>query len=191
MVKKKETCLVGDWKKRKKFLDKALDKLEKEQEINNPDGLTDLRKEGIVSSRLPKAPSELNDRQVAMIYMMVDPALRNTSDTEKCRQLGISRVSLWKWKNNPVFLKYYHDCRYATIRTTGHLVDKALLNKCLKGDVAAMKLYYQLTGELFDRKEIKAEVALYAHLDIEQSDLIKEALKRKDGTAKIITDDSS
>ena len=177
-----------EWRDPQEVIERAKKRLEKEiareerelarreKDKKTLEQLEKLEKGGLVVSRLPKAPPELNDKQVAIIYMMVDPNLRKLSDKEKCEKVGISRATLWKWKHNPVFMKYYLECRNVTLRTVGHRIDSALINKCLKGDVAAMKLYYQLTGELFDRREIKAEVALHAHLDVEQTELVKNLL---------------
>ncbi len=84
----------------------------------------------------------LTPKQRRMAEALVNPDFNGTI-TELCEQLGVPRRTYYNWLDNPAFREYmssliekYADSELATVW-------KSLIDQCARGNVKAMKLYFE------------------------------------------------
>jgi len=73
----------------------------------------------------------------------------NRNEEEIAKDLGVSRHTLWEWKQEPEFyLKVWQ--RYQGFYLQGKLkeINKALIDGALSGNMKAIELVYKLAGRL-------------------------------------------
>lgn len=77
---------------------------------------------------------------------LADPEFTGTIG-ELCEEVGIARSTFYKWTDDPAYRDYIQ--RLIDKYTDGALPEiwKALIKKGLSGDVAAIKLYFELKGK--------------------------------------------
>ena len=84
-----------------------------------------------------------SSKQIKMADLLLNPEDRRTKK-EKCEEVGIAFKTLWTWMNDDRFLKYLSDRidRY----TNGALPEvwRALVQQCNRGNVNAMRLYFEM-----------------------------------------------
>lgn len=95
--------------------------------------------------------------QKKMAEMLANPDITGTK-SEFCEEVGVNRVTLWKWLKKKEFTDYvselidkYTDAELGTVW-------KALINKCSSGDVAAIKLYFEVKGKYKQQIDISGGV---------------------------------
>lgn len=94
----------------------------------------------------PKLVSwQLNERQLAAANQMLD-LLDNRARKRKLSELGIQTQEWAAWMVDPVFLEYLRARSEKMISSHMHEAHLALLDRVRAGDLAAVKLYYELTG---------------------------------------------
>lgn len=90
--------------------------------------------------------SKLTAKQKKAAEMLINPEFDGTI-TELCAQVGVPRRTFYNWRDDPEFCKYLDTMidKY----TDGELaaVWKALIRKCLGGNVQAIRLYFELKGK--------------------------------------------
>ena len=93
-------------------------------------------------------------RQRRYMEILADPEERRTQE-EIAEELGVKRQTLWNWRQLEGFQKEIR--RLVRDHTDQALarVWGSLLRQSKRGDVPAMRLYFQLRGELIDRREVE------------------------------------
>lgn len=79
---------------------------------------------------------------------LVELLLAGKMVTEACETIGITRQSFYGWRKNPNFLNYFEQRRREVASSRTPRVDIQLFAKVLEGDVAAMRLFYEVFGSL-------------------------------------------
>ncbi|WP_152671360.1 phBC6A51 family helix-turn-helix protein [Desulfosporosinus acididurans] len=78
-----------------------------------------------------------------MAELLLDPEDRRTKK-EKCAEVGITPKTLWKWMNDARYVDFVNSQldRY----TNGELAEvwRALINQCKRGNVQAIKLFFEM-----------------------------------------------
>ena len=75
-----------------------------------------------------------------------------------CKIVGVSQKTLGVWlhdENYEYFRYHLNEMHKMRFRDCYRNVDKQLVNKALKGDTTAMKLFYQLNGMLDEKSTVK------------------------------------
>ena len=106
-----------------------------------------------VKGKENKTPSTLNDyipdiglRQFTQA-LLSEEVLGNKTKAQEIT--GVSKGKFyWHYQKNPKFRKWHDDQIEEYFRRNGTLVASSLMNKIKAGDVAAIKLYYELAGRL-------------------------------------------
>lgn len=82
--------------------------------------------------------------------ILADPGEKRTQE-EIAGELGVKRQTLWNWRQLEGFWAELH--RLVKDRTNQAIarVWDALMRQCKRGDVQAMRLYFQLRGELTEQ----------------------------------------
>ena len=89
----------------------------------------------------------LSPKQRKVAEMLANPDFEGTK-TEILEQAGVPRTTFYRWlRENQAFIDY--TAQLVEKYTDGELpsVWKALTGKCHTGDVAAIKLYFELKGK--------------------------------------------
>jgi len=68
--------------------------------------------------------------------------------------LKIGRATLWRWRQRDDFKKAIEAIRKARFDEANVEIDAALIKKAVTADVAAIRLYKQLTGELVEHSKL-------------------------------------
>ena len=101
---------------------------------------------GIEDPEDPKLVSwQLTDRQLIAANQMTD-LLDNRARKRKLSELGIQTQEWANWMVDPTFLEYLRARSEKMISSHMHEAHLALLDRVRAGDLAAVKLYYELTG---------------------------------------------
>ena len=92
----------------------------------------------------PQPPEELNKNQRFFANMMADPEYRILNKTDMARKLGVSRPTLYKYLENSKVQSYIKDLVDYYTDTELSNVWKALIKQCKRGDIKAIKLYFEM-----------------------------------------------
>ena len=96
---------------------------------------------------------KLSLKQRRAAEMLANPDVEATK-TDIINQLGVPRTTFYRWLKQPEFIEYVNELieKY----TNGELaaVWKALIKKCEGGNVAAIKLYFELKGKYKQTVEV-------------------------------------
>ncbi len=99
---------------------------------------------------------KLSVKQIKVANYFADPTKMSVSEIAKLS--GISTSTLYKWLKTPQFREYVQ----SIINTycDGELTNvwKSLIEKCLKGDVPAIKLFFELKGKFAEASQTASEV---------------------------------
>jgi uncharacterized HAD superfamily protein len=95
-----------------------------------------------------------NVKQIKMSELLLNPEDRRTKQ-EKCKEVGITTKTLWKWMNDNRYVEYVNS--QLDQYTNGELAEvwRALINQCKRGNIQAIKLFFEMK-EL--HPEIKSKV---------------------------------
>lgn len=88
----------------------------------------------------------LSTRQKKAAQKLASPDFTGTI-TLLCQQEGVSRQTFYKWLSNQAFMRYVTELIDTYTDSELARVWKALIKKCEAGDVAAIKLYFELKGK--------------------------------------------
>lgn len=91
--------------------------------------------------------------QIKLVELLINPEDRRTK-TEKMEEAGIPRTTFYRMLKDKNFKAYLRE--QLDTMTDGELPDvwKAHMLKCKRGDMTAIKLYYEIKGIYVERKEI-------------------------------------
>lgn len=99
---------------------------------------------------------KLSVKQTKVAQYFADPTKKSVAEIAKL--CGISTSTLYKWLKTPQFREYVQSI--INTFSDGELsnVWKALIEKCLKGDVPAIKLFFELKSKYGDSSQSTSEV---------------------------------
>ena len=86
---------------------------------------------------------EITSKQKKMAEMLVNPEFEGNI-TELCEICGVARSTFYKWMRNEEFTKYLDEQIDLYTNSELSAIWKSLIKKCKQGDVAAIKLYFEL-----------------------------------------------
>ena len=78
--------------------------------------------------------------------------------TELTEVLGISRVSWYIWLKDPIFRSGLYSIGQLRFAADDPLINETLANKAKAGDLGAIRLVKELTGQLTTQKKQKAQL---------------------------------
>ena len=67
---------------------------------------------------------------------------------EACKEAGTHFTNIYKLLKKPEYIDYMSRRRDEMFRAYAPTVDRALVTKCMKGDVSAIRLFHELYGDL-------------------------------------------
>ena len=100
-------------------------------------------------------PAPLTPKQLKVAELLANPDADLTK-TDIIENTGVSRATFYRWLKQPEFIDHVNELieKY----TDGELaaVWKALIKKCEGGNVAAIKLYFELKGKYKQNIQVEA-----------------------------------
>ncbi|MCM3732744.1 phBC6A51 family helix-turn-helix protein [Fictibacillus nanhaiensis] len=105
-----------------------------------------------------------NPKKVKAAHLLVnnDYVSKEEAKTQEeiAEELGVTRQTLYTWRQDPIFLKYCEQLSEVKLIEFRSLVDSQLI-KAIKGtssngipSMKALDLYYKLSGRLVERSEV-------------------------------------
>lgn len=84
-----------------------------------------------------------HSKQIKMAELLINPEDRRTK-AEKCKEVGITHKTLWTWMKDPRYVAYVngHIDQYTNAELSE--VWRALIGQCKRGNVQAMKLFFEM-----------------------------------------------
>ena len=116
------------------------------------------------------------------IETLADPAERRTQE-DIARELNVTRAALYKWRSLEGFWSEVNKLIQDGTEQRMPRIWKSLLDKGLEGSVSAMRLLFQLRGELIDKHEVKADLETE---DRKRDEILNKLLEKLDMAAKNI-----
>ena len=103
--------------------------------------------------------TELTAKQIKAADTLANPKWKGTI-TKLCKEVDVSRKTYYDWLDNPIFVKYvdglidkYSDSELMTAW-------KSLIKQIKKGNISAIKLYFELKGKYKQQIEMTGAVIL-------------------------------
>lgn len=87
--------------------------------------------------------SGLTAKQRKMAEKLMDPSFKGTI-TSLCEEFSVARSTLYRWMEKSEFTSYLDKLADKYANSELGTVWKALIKQCSKGDVQAIKLYFEL-----------------------------------------------
>lgn len=92
--------------------------------------------------------SGLSETQRKMAEMLADPESEHRTISEICEAVGIDRSTYYKhWRNSEKFRNYVDELIGKYTDSELAAVWRVLIDKCLEGNVNAIKLFFELKGK--------------------------------------------
>ena len=85
----------------------------------------------------------LSAKQRQMAEKLMDPTFKGTI-TSLCAEFGVARSTLYRWMEKSEFTNYLDKLADKYANSELGTVWKALIKQCSKGDIQAIKLYFEL-----------------------------------------------
>ena len=82
-------------------------------------------------------------KQIKMAELLLNPEDRRTKG-EKCKEVGITHKTLWKWMKDSRFIDYLNSQLDQYTNSELSEVWKALVMQCKRGNVQAIKLFFEM-----------------------------------------------
>lgn len=130
---------------------------------NNPLVVHSFKARGIV---WPPPGDSLTPEQMHAVAVMADLVDRR-SDEKKLRDLGISTRQWAMWLQDDNFAEYLRDRSEVMVRNSTHEIHRGLMKGVRNGNVASVKLAYELTGRYRPNEEQQIDVRRVLHTFIE------------------------
>ncbi len=94
-----------------------------------------------------------NAKQIKMAELLVNPDDKRSKEA-KCAEVDIAFSTLWKWMKDERFVNYVNS--QIDKYTNGEVAEawKALLRQVRRGNIQAIKLFFEMKGLYTERKEI-------------------------------------
>ncbi|AJW76901.1 hypothetical protein X275_01270 [Marinitoga sp. 1197] len=101
----------------------------------------------------------ISKRQQRAIEMLLDIE-KDYTKKEIAAKLGISETALYKWFKKEEFVEELNKQSEEFFKRSKNIVNKALLKKIMKGDVSAMRLYYEKENEFVQKHQFSGNFEL-------------------------------
>lgn len=95
-------------------------------------------------------------KQIKMVELLLNPEDRRPK-TKKCEDVGVARKTFYRWMKDPRFVEYLNSRIDEFTNSELYEVWKALLMQCKRGNVQAIKLFFEMK-ELAPPMQVKQEV---------------------------------
>jgi hypothetical protein len=102
--------------------------------------------------------------QIRLVEFLVNPEDRRTKE-EKCNEAGVTRKTLYEWLKKPEFVDYMNSQIDKYTNSDLSEIWRAFLLQCKRGNMDAIKYYFEVKG-LDPKIQIKK-----AELDIKRKEL--------------------
>ena len=83
-------------------------------------------------------------KQMKMAELLLNPEDRRTKQ-DKCKEVGITHKTLWKWMQDRRYVDYLNSQLDKYIKGEVAEVWRALIAQCKRGNVPAIKLFFEMT----------------------------------------------
>lgn len=93
-------------------------------------------------------------KQIKMAELLLNPEDRRTKK-EKCAEVGVTPKTLWKWMQDERYVDYVNSQLDRYTNTELPEVWRALIAQCKRGNIQAIKLYFEMKEM---HPEIKAKM---------------------------------
>jgi hypothetical protein len=116
-----------------------------------------VKKKAVKKKRVREGKEwEPNVKQMRMVELLNNPEDKRSKE-EKCKEVGVTFKTLWMWMKIPEFVAYRNS--QLDKFTDGALPDiwAAHIRVAKRGDVSAIKLYYEMKRMLPETK-VKQEI---------------------------------
>ncbi len=90
--------------------------------------------------------SGLSAKQIKAAEMLANPEL-DSNRSAIIKKVGVSRSTFYDWLKDTTFTSYVCELIDAYTDADYSAVWKALIERCKRGDVQAIKLYFELKGK--------------------------------------------
>ena len=94
----------------------------------------------------------LTAKQESYAERLADPK-EQRSQAEIAEDLGVTRKTLYEWRKHPLFWPRVREIIDEHSDSSLAKVWNALIFKAVRGDVQAMKLFFQMRGEFTEKQE--------------------------------------
>lgn len=101
----------------------------------------------------------LSKKQLKAIEMLIDIE-KDYTKRDIASLLKIDESTLYKWFKKEEFIEELNRQSEEFFKRSKNLVNKALLKKILKGDVSAMRLYYEKENEFIQKHQFTGNFEL-------------------------------
>ena len=107
---------------------------------------------------------ELTAKQLKMAELLANPEEADTK-TALCEKVGVSRETFYKWLKKKEFIDYVSEL--IDHYTDGELASvwKSLIKQCQLGNVAAIKLYFEMKGKYKQTVDLGGRVVVFSGED--------------------------
>lgn len=114
-----------------------------------------------------------------MDWLALPKALRQPkTDGQFATQLGVNQSTLWRWRQIPGFADELRRQVREQLKSEVPEIYEALVKEAKKGDVPAIKLALEITGDYVPSQKIDANV----QQTLTWADVVKQARAEVDGT---------
>lgn len=108
-------------------------------------------------------------------------------EQEKAAELGVHRVTLWKWKRDPAFMKEL-SCRLdASFMANRDSVLTKLVELAIDGDIRAIQLFLTLSGDYITRSQ-SMNLSISARAQQEPDSLPRSPREKQLYLAKVLSE---
>jgi hypothetical protein len=98
-----------------------------------------------------------NPKQIRIVELLNNPEDNRTKE-DKCNEIGVTRKTLYEWLKKPEFVDYMNSQLDKYTNSALPDIWKAHIRAAKRGDIPAIKLYYEMKRMLPETK-IKQEVS--------------------------------
>lgn len=95
----------------------------------------------------------LSKNQLEAIDTLLKPENVKLSWDKKAELLGVTTKTLYNWRQSQDFTSALQDGYKRELLSHRGSIDQVLINACLKGDLKAIRTYYEITGAVFEAKD--------------------------------------
>jgi hypothetical protein len=92
--------------------------------------------------------SQLAEKQQLAVEFLVHPSYAALKLEDVAAKLGVSVKTLYNWRQQPAFIEACDTLRKQVFSEYRKVADAALMKKVETGDNAALRLFYELGGDL-------------------------------------------
>lgn len=117
-------------------------------------------------------------KQLCMQHLLANP-FDERSDREKCAEVGVTQMTLWRWRRLSGWTDAVHEIALKYIGHKSPAVLKGLYRRAKTGDPQAVKLFLEVIGKYTEKKEldIRAGRLLQDMSEEELDEIIAQEMK--------------